>query len=63
MSASLISAPVRVKDETTPWIRIKSELQPLDSWGVPWKNEAMMKLNQNSSHPWTNGVYPGLMGR
>ena len=42
MSASLISAPVRVKDKKNPWIRIKSELQPLDSWGVPWKNKVMI---------------------
>ena len=31
----------------------------MDSRGVAW----MIKLNQNSSHPWTNGTWLGLMGR
>ena len=62
MSASLILAPVRVSDEMISWIRIKSELQPSDSWDVPWTNGAITELNQNSSHPWTNGACPRLMG-
>ena len=33
------------------------------SRGVPLTNGAMIKLDQNSSKPWTNGVYVGLMGR
>ena len=63
MSAWLILAPVEVRDEAILWIRIKSELQALDSWGVRWTNGGMINLNQNSSHPCTNGVYPGLIGR
>ena len=63
MSASLMLAAVRHKDETIPWIEIKSKLQPLNSWGVSWTNRAMTKLNQNSSHLWTKGANLGLMGR
>ena len=63
MSAWLILAPVEVRDETIIWIRIKTELQAWDSWGVRWTNGEMIKLNQNSSQTCTNGVYPGLMGR
>ena len=63
MSASLILAPVEVRDEAILWIRIKSELQALDSWGVRWTSGGMTNLNQHSSHPCTNGVYPGLIGR
>ena len=62
MSASLILAPVEVRDEAILWIRIKSELPALDSWGVRWTNGGMINLNQNSSHRCTNGVYPGLIG-
>ena len=36
---------------------IKSKLfKPLDYWGVARTNGAMMKINQNSSNPWTNGA-------
>ena len=63
MSASLILAPGEVRDEAILWIRIFSELQALDSWGVRWTNGGMINLNQDSSHPCTNGVYPGLIGR
>ena len=57
MFASLILGPVSVRDETIPWIEMKSEFQPLDSWGVPWTSGAMKKLNPNSSHP------DGLIGQ
>ena len=63
MSASLILAPVEVSDEAILWVRIKSELQALDSWGVRWTHGGMINLNQNSSHPCTKCVYSGLIGR
>ena len=44
MSASLILAPVEVRDEANLWIRIKSELQALDSWGVRWTSGGMINL-------------------
>ena len=61
MSASSILTPVRVRDETIPWIKIKSELQPLDSWDVP-RTDGAMKKHQNSSHPRTNAANLGLLG-
>ena len=63
MSASLIMAPGRVRDETLPYERSQWWQAAAPLRGMRKMRPQSIKLDQNSSHHWTNGANLGLMGR